>query len=128
MIVENLNIFLPIALILIAFLLKLFMDRVVNAPLAIKSIYELPVDILFLSSSFTVAYTLTSSTNIKNGLAHFFVFLIVILLSVVAWRRSIKFFEEKKRVFSVLIFVINIAASSFCLIIAIKLMVGAFHA
>jgi len=125
MIVKHLDVFLPIALVIIAFLLKLFMDRSVNAPLAVKSLYELPVDILFLTLSFSVAFTITSSSNINNGLAHFFVFFIVILLSVVGWRRSIKLFEEEKRKRSATLFLINFAASSYCLILAIKLIIGA---
>jgi hypothetical protein len=56
MIVKHLDVFLPIALVVIAFLLKLFMDRSVNAPLAVKSLYELPVDMLFLTLSFIVAF------------------------------------------------------------------------
>lgn len=124
MFVKNLNVFLPIALIVIAFLLKLFMDRSVNAPLAVKSLYELPVDILFLALSFIVAFTITASKNINDGLAHFFVFFIVILFSVVGWRRSIKLFESGWKKISASIFVINFAAASYCLILSIKLIVG----
>ncbi len=124
MLIKNLNVFLPIALIVIAFLLKLFMDRSVNAPLAVKSLYELPVDILFLALSFIVAFTITASKNINSGLVHFFVFFIVILLSVVGWRRSIKLFEGGWKKISASIFVINFAASSYCLILSIKLIVG----
>ncbi len=125
MFVNNLNFFLPIALIVIAFLLKLFMDRSVNAPLAIKSLYELPVDILFLSLSFIVAFTITSSTNLNKGLTHLFLFFIIILISVVGWRRSIKLFEDGKKKGSATLFVINFTVSSYCLLVAIKLIVGA---
>lgn len=125
MITNNLNIFLPIALIIIAFILKLFMDRSVDAPLAVKSLYELPVDILFLSLSFIVAFIIFSPTNINNGLTHLFAFFIVILISVVGWRRSIKLFEKNRKKFSAILFVINFAASSYCLSVAIKLIIGA---
>ena len=43
--IDHLNTILPIAVLLLSFLLKLFIDREVEIPLFVKSIYELPVEI-----------------------------------------------------------------------------------
>jgi hypothetical protein len=43
---DHIDIALPFVLILIAFLLKLFMDRNATLPLVIRSLFELPVDIV----------------------------------------------------------------------------------
>jgi hypothetical protein len=124
MIVKHLDVFLPIALVIIVFILKLFMDRSVRAPMAVKSLYELPVDILMLTLSFAVAFTITSPSNTNSGLAHLFVFFIIILLSVVGWRRSIDLFEREKKGKSVGLFLVNFAVAGYCLTIAVKLIIG----
>ncbi|KPA09901.1 membrane protein [Candidatus Magnetomorum sp. HK-1] len=125
MIFDHLDLFLPIALVVLSFLLKLFIDQNVTAPLIIKSLYELPVDILFLAMSFIVAFTLSSYNNINYGLIYLFIFFIIILFSILGWRRSIKLFENNKKIISAIIFIINFNISSFCLISSVNLIIGA---
>ncbi len=120
---QHLNVILPIALVVMAFLLKLFMDRSATVPLIIRSLYEVPVDIAFLSLSFTSAYIIASSTNVHTGMCHLFIYFIVTLVVVVLWRRSIMLFDRKYRAWSAVLFVFNGSISGYILYNTINLIV-----
>lgn len=122
--INHLDIVLPAILVVIAFLLKLFMDRSVTAPLVVRSLYELPVDVLFLALSFSVAVAISTVGKREAGLFHAFVFLVVVLLSVVGWRRSVLLFEAGRKVWSLFVFVVNISAAAYCLTASIGVLVG----
>jgi hypothetical protein len=104
---NNLETILPIAILLLAFLLKLAIDRNVEAPTLIKAIYELPVDIVFLSLSFLAAHTISVTTIKNDGLFGCFVITIISVLNVILWRRSIRLFEASKIGLSILLTAIN---------------------
>jgi len=118
---QHLDIILPIALVVMAFILKLFMDRSVSVPLIIRSLYEVPVDIVFLVLSFTTAYTITTPLNFSTGMCHLYIFLIVALVAVILWRRSIFLFESEKRLLSAILFILNGTISGYVLYYTIKL-------
>lgn len=120
---QHLDIVLPIALVIMAFLLKLFMDRSATVPLIIHSTYEIPVDVIFLTLSFTTAYTISMPANIGEGMCNLFVFLIVSLINIVLWRRSIHLFEQDHKYWSAFLFVINASISGYSLYRAILLVV-----
>lgn len=122
---DKLEILLPIALVVIAFILKVFMDRSATAPLLIRSLYELPVDILFLSLSFSTAAIITTQSLAGKGLLYLFLLFIATLVVVVAWRRSILLFENDRKGWSAILFVVNAAGSGYCLSKAISLLIGA---
>ena len=119
--IQHLDIVLPIAVLLLSFLLKLCIDRTVEIPLFVRSIYELPVDIIFLTISFLVAYTISSNDELKNnGLFYCFIFLIVSIVNVIIWRRSVKLFELDKIFWPILLTSANFAGTIYCLNIAIS--------
>jgi hypothetical protein len=119
--IEHLDIVLPIAVLLLSFLLKLSIDRTVEIPLFVRSIYELPVDIIFLTISFLVAYTISTSNSLKNnGLFYCFIFLIVSVLNVIIWRRAVKLFEQSKYFWSIVLTAINFSITIYCLNVAIS--------
>ena len=119
--INNLEIVLPIAVLFLSFLLKLCIDRSIEVPLFVRSIYELPVDIIFLTISFLVAYTISSNNNLKNnGLYYCFIFLIVSIVNVIIWRRAVKLFEVNRILWSILLTGINFAGTICCLSIAIS--------
>jgi hypothetical protein len=120
-----LHILLPILLVLLAFLLKLLVDRSATTPLVVQSIYELPVSIMFLALSFATAFTITSTSNVSSGMTHSYLFLIAAILSVVMWRRSLLLFERDHKLWSVVLFFFNFAIVSYCLIVSIQLVTGA---
>jgi hypothetical protein len=119
--INHLDVVLPIAVLLLSFLLKLCIDRSVEIPLFVRSIYELPVDIIFLTISFLVAYTISTNDELKNnGLYYCFIFLIVSIVNVIIWRRAVKLFELEKLSWSIILTSINFAVTIYCLNIAIS--------
>jgi len=82
---SSLEIILPILLIFITYILKLFIDQVVDLPAAIKSVCELPIDIVFLSISLLIAIVISNASNRNVGLvcmlANFIAAVLIIFLS-----------------------------------------------
>jgi uncharacterized membrane protein YczE len=115
---------LPIALLVLAFLLKLFVDRSASLPVVIAAAFELPVDVAFLSMSFVVAYTLYSPGNVEPGLTRLLIYLIVTIFIIVGWRRAETLFERDRHWPSAFIFVACITASVLGLAITISLITG----
>ena len=58
-----LEIWLPGCILVLAFVLKLFVDRVAGVPDFIAALIELPVDIAFLAISLVAAFTISPSTS-----------------------------------------------------------------
>ena len=94
---NQLEIILPIALLALEFVLKLFIDRSATLPVLIRSVLELPVDISFLATSLIVAFTILSPSNSEEGLVRFVIYLIGTVLVIFGWRRSVAFFEQDHR-------------------------------
>lgn len=118
---QSLNIILPIALVVMAFLLKLFMDQCATIPLVIRSLYEVPVTVVFLALSFTTAFTIAVPKNTATGLIHLFCFFIMALIIVVLWRRSMMLFEAEQGFWSAVLFVLNGTLSGLVLFESITL-------
>jgi len=111
---ENLDIILPIVLLLLAFILKLSIDRSIEVPNLIQAICELPVDMVFLAISFLVAFTIGKLEDTGKGLCFCFVFIFIAVLVVILWRKCLKFFEIGNKLW-ILLLIINIAISTFSL-------------
>lgn len=121
---QYLNVILPIALVVMAFLLKLFMDQSATVPLFIRSLFELPVSVIFLALSFATAYTITSPNNISSGMCHLYIFLVLTLICVVLWRRCTILFERNSHFWASVLFIINGTISGFVLYRAIGLVIS----
>lgn len=83
-----LDIILPIILIGITYCLKLFIDQVVSSTAAIKSVCELPIDIIFLSISLLIAIIISNSDSRNDGLVYMLVNIIIAILTVFLSKRS----------------------------------------
>lgn len=112
---EHLEIILPITLLVLAFGLKLAIDRSVEVPTIIQALCELPVDIIFLSISFLIAFTISKPADPSEGLFFTIAFIVIAILVVIIWRKSLKLFEIKNG-FWLLLLCLNLAISIFCLI------------
>ena len=112
---EHLEIILPITLLVLAFGLKLAIDRSVEVPTIIQALCELPVDMIFLSISFLIAFTISKPTDPSEGLFFTIAFIVIAILVVIIWRKSLKLFEIKNG-FWVLLLCLNLTLSIFCLI------------
>ncbi|QCX38988.1 hypothetical protein FF125_11275 [Aureibaculum algae] len=111
----HLNIILPITLLLIGFLLKLFIGRNIETPSLIEALCELPVDIIFLALSFSIAFTLSKTENQANGLFFCFAGIAVAILVVALWRITIIYYLKKVKYFWPIILAINLFVSSYAI-------------
>jgi drug/metabolite transporter (DMT)-like permease len=112
---EHLEIILPITLLVLAFGLKLAIDRNVEVPTLIQALCELPVDMIFLSISFLIAFTISKPADPSEGLFFTIAFIVVAVLVVILWRKSLKLFDKKNK-FWILLLCLNLAISTFSLI------------
>jgi len=122
--VEHLEVVLPSALVILAFACKLFIDQHPTLPILIKSLYELPISIVFLAVSFVTGYVITFPAKVGLGLSYLFTFLICMVLSIVLWRRSTLYFERNFRFWSAVIFIINATIASYLLYFAVVLIIS----
>jgi len=120
---EHCEIILPISILFLAFMLKLFIDRSAEAPLIVKSLYELPVDIIFLTVSLLAGLTITKKPDNSHELTTLVIFIIVAIINVIIWRRAIKLFEDNYKWWSIVPTVLNYCITIFCLITTINLLI-----
>lgn len=121
---NHLEIILPIALLIIAFLLKLMIDRSVDIPIAIQSLCELPVDTMFLSISFIVAFTISSADSKNSGLFFCFIYIIIAVIVVFIWRRTVKIYEDKNSNLWIILLFINFIIAVFALVNSVKTIIS----
>lgn len=82
------SIILPVALLVLSFMVKMSIEREVDLPKALQSIIELPTDIMFLSSSLIIAYILSNSQDIGDGLLWFVGCVVLSIVVVLLWRKA----------------------------------------
>lgn len=104
---DHLDVVLPAILVLMAFILKIVVDRTATLPDLISATLELPVDMAVLATSFIISFTIASPKNSASGLLHFTVYIFSSILVVVLWRRSTKAFTADKLWLSLLLGALN---------------------
>lgn len=124
MTVELANFLLPGAILFLAFILKLFIDRTVTLPDFIFAVFELPVDIAFLATTFVAAFIITNDGDVSSGVLSFIGYIIGSVFVVVLWRRSRLFFEHDKLLISGLVAASSYLMCGFGLIYAVGLLAG----
>lgn len=102
---------LPSAVIFFKFVIKTFVDHRPNVSDLIAGVLALPVDIVFLGSSFITAVIILDSQNAKLGLGIFAISIIIAVISVILWKRSVYCFEKNKIIGTFSLFLINITVS-----------------
>lgn len=116
------SIVLPGILLLLAFFLKLAIDREVDIPNSIYAFLELPVDVLFLSTSFVAAFTISAEPpNNELGFIYFASYLFVAAVVVFCWRKACKLFESGNHFGMGLLSLLNYLLCAACLVRAIQL-------
>lgn len=121
---EHLQIILPTVLLLIGFLLKLLIGRKYDLPATIQAVCELPVDIVLLSLSFVVAFTIAKVDNQTSGLFYCFIGFAFTILIVLLWRVSIDQFLKGTK-WWILFLVLNLMLSGFAIKKAVSLLITA---
>jgi hypothetical protein len=112
----------PLLLIGLTYLLKLFVDQVVDVPAAIRSFCELPIDIIFLSISLLIAIVVSKASNRDDGLVYMIGNLIVAIVIVFLAKRSAANFTLGVNNWWRLYLTINIFLSIFSLCISISML------
>ena len=120
---QHLNVILPLTLLLIGFLLKLFIGRNIETPHLIKALCELPVDIMFLALSFGIAFTISNANHQAEGLAYCFAGLAIAIVVVVLWRLSVNIYLKKGKYFWVIILAINLFISGIGIKMSVELII-----
>jgi hypothetical protein len=87
---------LPVAIILLKFVFKLFIDRQVDWPEIIMGLLAVPFDIAFLVSTFLTALIVLDTGHIDEGLGFLVISFVIAVFAVVLWRRSERSFERDK--------------------------------
>lgn len=121
-----LDIILPVALLLLSFLLKLLIDRSIDLPIAVRAICELPVDMIFLSISFLVALLISHNIDKAIGLLYLIVYLIISIVIIVLWRRTTLIYDGGRSNYWILTLMINIFITVCCLLYSITLLTPKF--
>jgi K+ transporter len=93
----NIDIWLPILLLIFAFLLKLFISREVGWPDFFESLCELPVDVMFLSISFITVSVISVKHDHSSGMLVFIILNIVLIPVILIWRSSRKKLDDQKK-------------------------------
>ncbi|HCT5133760.1 hypothetical protein [Aeromonas caviae] len=89
------DVILPSILLALAFILKLSIDREVDIPNTIYALLELPVDILFLATSFIVAFVIAAKPpETTLGFMYFGSYLLAAAVTVFIWRKACHCFEK----------------------------------
>nr|WP_320119519.1 hypothetical protein [uncultured Marinifilum sp.] len=120
---EHLDIILPGLLVLIAFLLKLLIDEIVDITSTIQAVIELPVDVIFLALTFSVAFTLTNVENQLEGLFYGFLGFVISIIVILLWKKTKKLFliGNKWWIFLVLL---NLSITGLTVVKAVNLVIS----
>lgn len=118
------QIILPAIILLMAFLLKLFIDRTASVADVCLSLLELPVDIAFLAMSLIAGFTIANPDQASKGLITFAAYVVVAVLVVVFWRRSRRYFTTDKNFIAVFLGVLNTFVCVAGLVYAVWLLSG----
>ena len=119
---EHLQIILPSVLLLIGFLLKLLVGRQYDIPATIQAVCELPVDVILLALSFTVAFTITRIDNQSSGLFYCFVGIAIAIIIVLLWRISIDLFLKGSKLWILILF-LNLFIAGFTIKKSVELVI-----
>jgi hypothetical protein len=119
----RLDIIVPIGLLIVIFLLKLFIKRDTSVPQFVNALCEFPSDIVFLGLSFL------SATIIKNGKLDILILILLggIVLEIVViilWRISVKKAENNNAAFAVVISASNYIISILWLIYSVSTIIN----
>lgn len=118
----NLEIIMPVIILVVSFLLKLLIDRSITLNDLIVSGLELPVDILFVALSLIVGFTLAPNNDVKEGLLWFSSYIAIGVFIVFLWRRSTALYTQQKNyyIFALLNYIFSLSA----IVISINLITG----
>lgn len=111
----HLDLYLPLLILFLAFLLKLTINQNFEIPNLIKAIYELPVSIVFLALSFLAAHAISLTTSKTDALIYCIGIIVVAIINVFLWTQAIKLFYKKSIIWSIVLTAVNYFTTIFIL-------------
>jgi hypothetical protein len=115
---------LPAVLLTLKFVVKLLVGQAPTIPKTIDLVYTLPVDIVFMATSFAAAFTLSAPHQLERGLLYVFGLVIAAIVVTAMWRGSADLFYLTRYGWSAAIFVVNASFSAVLLYVTIALFPG----
>ncbi len=85
---------LPPAVLLLAFIFRLLIDRTATLPEFLDAFCGLTIDIVFLSISFVAGHILANPQNSSNAFVNFIVYVAIAALMVFFYRRTMKLYQN----------------------------------
>jgi hypothetical protein len=95
-------------------------DRYTTVPDFIAGILELPVDIMFLAISLTVGLAIAEADGKNEFVLLLLIFIVLAILVVLFWRRSIGAFESSKPKNCIFFSAVSYIISSGCLYFSVS--------
>src|SRR5690348_2591261 len=83
--INHLQVTLPATLIVVAFLLKLFVDRLASVADVISAVLELPVDVAFLATTLVAGFAIARPSDAGLGVSLFTMYIAAAIVVVVLW-------------------------------------------
>jgi hypothetical protein len=114
------NFLLPAGVIILKFLLKLFIHRDVKIPSFLRAVFELPVDISFLSLSFLIGYLLTKGQVSNTSFTLLIFTLCFVISNIILWRLTITLFENNKKYVLLIPMAFNYTISIITLVLSVN--------
>lgn len=124
-----LQIILPISVLVLSTLLKLFIDRTISLPVFIETILEIPVNVIFLSISLMTGYTISGAiNNPSNGICSILIQICIAIINILLWRRSRSRFDKQHFKMMVVYLSINYFISIYSFIQILLIITGGENA
>ncbi len=119
-----LEIALPGSILVLAFVLKLFVDRTATVPDLIAALFELPIDVAFLAIALVAAFTISEPSRAAEGLISFIIYVVGAVLVVFLGRRSHSLFFADRHWPMVGLTSVGYGLSGYALVHAVGLVSG----
>ncbi len=122
---SHLEIWLPSIILILAFALKLVVDRKAELPDFFIALLEFPVDVAFLAITLIAAYAIATGDHAGEAIFLFAVYIVGSLFIVFLWRRSHGLFIENRHFSSFCTGTVEYVVSATGLVYAIDLLTEA---
>lgn len=98
---------LAIVTLVLAFALKLLIDRSLCRSDFLSCLCDLPVDLIFTALAFFIAYSISTHSNVKSGLNLSLATIVISLIVIVLSRRSDRSFKNSQPGWGIIMMVLN---------------------
>jgi len=123
----DLDVILPAVIVLLAFVLRLVVDRTVDLVVFLEALFDLPIDIVLLAISFAAAVSITQPAFTSTGIILSLIFIIFLVVGCLLARRSKEALDQDHYLSSGAFCLANFVISSFSLFACVSFVTGRWH-